>query len=59
MGGTVIGPILFGWLATEVSYQAAWATVAVLGVVGAGLTLVSRRLLLAGRMRPLGVPGPG
>ena len=50
MGGTVIGPLLFGWLVTEVSWQAAWATVAGLGVVGVVLTLLSRRLLLAGRV---------
>jgi len=52
MGGTVVGPLLFGWLATEASYQAAWATMAALAAVGVVLTLWSRRLLLAARARP-------
>jgi MFS family permease len=50
MAGSVVGPILFGWLATEVSYRAAWALMAILAVIGIALILVSRRLLLAGRV---------
>jgi MFS family permease len=47
MTGAVVGPLVFGWLAQDVAFGAAWLAMALLALVGVGLILLSRRSLVA------------
>ncbi|MDQ3735259.1 MAG: MFS transporter [Actinomycetota bacterium] len=44
--GGAVGPVLFGTLVEQVSYQVAWLTAALLLVLAAGCAWIARRLLL-------------
>ena len=46
--GGAVGPVLFGTLIEQVSYQVAWLVAAALLVVAAGCAWIARRLLVAG-----------
>ena len=48
-GGAIVGPPLFAFIAEQVSYQASWATAAVLTALGAVGIRISRRLSVVHR----------
>jgi MFS family permease len=49
MAGAVLGPLLFGILAENVGFSAAWVALAVLALLGVAAILISRRQLVARR----------
>lgn len=49
--GAVAGPLLFGFLAANVSYTAAWLASGVLSLLAAAAVIAGRRMLLAHRAR--------
>ena len=49
MSGAVLGPLVFGGLAEQVSFAAAWSTMALLAVLGVATIMISRPLLLRHR----------
>jgi MFS family permease len=56
MSGAVVGPVVFGALAEQVTFGAAWSAMAVLAALGIVTILLSRRQLLQAR-RPAERPG--